>query len=96
MTELYFAYGSNMNKNRMIERGVKFDNLEGGVLVDYKLVFQEFIKENEVDNIFANVVPSKGDIVEGVVYEVKNIKKLDYYEYVPRDYLKKNKYKIKK
>lgn len=88
--EKYFAYGSNMNKDRMIKRGINFYGYKLGVLKNYKLVFQKFLKEEDLNNnIFANIVPCNGCDVEGVIYETNNIKDLDFYEYTPRDYKRK-------
>ena len=37
----YFAYGSNMNHRRMIDRGVDYSKSELGILTGYKLVINK-------------------------------------------------------
>ena len=37
----YFAYGSNMDQQRMISRGVIFSNMKSATLNDYELKFNK-------------------------------------------------------
>lgn len=87
----YFAYGSNMDKNQLKKRGVNFFDSFSGKLFNYKLVFQEFLLD-ENKNSYANIIFKKNSFVEGIVFEVdSSIKNLDSYECVPQDYFKKYK-----
>jgi len=74
---LYFCYGSNMNQKRIEARVgpvtfVTTYNLEG-----YALVFNA----GEYNN-FANIIQSKNDYCEGVIYEMtyEQLRKLDMFE----------------
>lgn len=84
----YFSYGSNLDTKRMIERGVVFTSREFGILKDYKLVFNKKSSKNNSKEGYANVVKSKGSIVEGGIYEVteESILLLDKYESFPKHY----------
>lgn len=87
----YYAYGSNMSEQRMLDRKITFFSRKFGILKDYKLVFNKISKSN--NNIsFANIVESIGDFVEGVIYEINeyDIKKLDKFEGYPVHYTRKN------
>ena len=80
-----------MNEKRLRKRGIKFYNKFAGKLLGYKLVFQEFL-EDENNNVYANIIPSEKAVVEGIIYLVDDtVKKLNKYECVPVDYLKKTK-----
>lgn len=85
---LYFAYGSNMNQERMTERGINFTSRKFSILKNYKLVFNKKAKSG--DFTFANVESSENDFVEGALYEFPNneIEKLDKYEGFPEHYYK--------
>ncbi len=86
MMVLYFAYGSNMNPERMRERGVKFKSFRPAKLKGYRLAF------NKACYTFpgygcANVEPDPNGVVEGVLYEVlEGLESLDSYEGYPRHY----------
>lgn len=87
----YYAYGSNMSEQRMLDRKITFFSRKFGILKDYRLVFNKISKSN--NNIsFANIVESIGDFVEGVIYEINeyDIKKLDKFEGYPLHYTRKN------
>ena len=86
----YFAYGSNLNSNRMLERGVTFTSRTFGILRDYKLVFNKLSSKN-INEGYANIIECKGSVVEGAIYEIENesILLLDKYEGVPRHYYRK-------
>lgn len=79
---LYFAYGSNLNMLQMKKRCADSIPVARVSLKDYKLVF----------NHFADIIESKGDIVQGAIYEVSenDIKNLDEYEEYPDLYTKIN------
>ena len=88
---LYFAYGSNMNQERLKERGVEFENPRSAILRDYILKFNKI--NSKVENAgYANIEASAGSIVEGILYEVTEdgLKSLDKYEGVGSgDYCRK-------
>jgi gamma-glutamylcyclotransferase (GGCT)/AIG2-like uncharacterized protein YtfP len=84
----YFAYGSNMNSARMLERVGKFSIIGRGVLSDFKLVFNKKA-HGKVGEAYANVMPSPGESVEGIVYQFDEIQKLDKHEGYPNHYDRK-------
>jgi hypothetical protein len=47
----YFAYGSNLNKKRMLERGVIVNNIIPAKLFNYELKFNKVSKQGAVANI---------------------------------------------
>ncbi|MDP3445487.1 MAG: gamma-glutamylcyclotransferase family protein [Ignavibacteria bacterium] len=63
----YFAYGSNMDKDRMKERKINFTSRQFAKLVGYKLVFNKKAKDGEF--AYANIIASESDFVEGALYE---------------------------
>ena len=79
----YLDYGSNMDQNRMIERGVSFYNSESANLHNYVLKFNKYSKKQ---GAVANIVYSLGSIVEGILYEIDNLNLLDKYEGYPNHY----------
>jgi gamma-glutamylcyclotransferase (GGCT)/AIG2-like uncharacterized protein YtfP len=85
----YFAYGSNLNLERLKSRGVTVYNSEQGILEDWRLVFN-LIDETLVGAGFANIEPCKGCKVEGLIYSISDssIANLDKFEDHPRDYMK--------
>lgn len=84
---LYFAYGSNVDSERMKGRSVNFESSEAAVLEDYELNFHKRSKKF-FDRGFANVSPAKGKHVEGVLYQLseEDILKLDKFEGCPLHY----------
>jgi gamma-glutamylcyclotransferase len=86
----YFAYGSNLDTKRMIERGVVFTSRQFGILKDYKLVFNKKSSKNNLKEGYANIVKSKGSIVEGGIYEIteESVLLLDKYESFPKHYIR--------
>ena len=84
----YFAYGSNLDTKRMIERGVVFTSRQFGILKDYKLVFNKKTSKNNSKEGYANIIKYKGSIVEGAIYEIteESISLLDKYEGYPTHY----------
>jgi len=84
----YFAYGSNLDTKRMIERGVVFTSRQFGILKDYKLVFNKKSSKNNFKEGYANIIKSKGSVVEGGIYEIteESISLLDKYEGYPTHY----------
>ena len=87
-SEYYFAYGSNMNPARVERRQMRYDRFHGGVLHDYRLAFNKrSVKYDGAAS--ANIVPSPGDVVEGVLYKLshpRQIEVMDPFEGYPVRY----------
>ena len=85
----YFAYGSNMNPDRVAER--KLDttgNPIPGVLHNFDLRFNK-ISRYRKGAASANIVPVFGGTVSGVLYRLsssQDIKSMDVFENSPEDY----------
>lgn len=91
MTELvhyYFAYGSNMNPERVARRKMDFHSAESGRLRHYRLAFNKrSVKYPGAAS--ANVVPVREAITEGVVYRLaapEQIEMMDPFEGYPVRY----------
>jgi len=82
----YFAYGSNMNKDRMLERVGYIPESIPGTLRGWQLVFNK--KAMDGTSGYANIVPDPAGEVQGVVYRVSegDIDALDRYEGYPNHY----------
>ena len=61
----YFAYGSNLSMDRTQQRTGSIRSARKACLKDYRLAFNKGGLGGEV---YANIVPSPGDVVWGVVY----------------------------
>lgn len=87
----YFAYGSNMNLDQMRERRVSYENSRRALLRDYKLGFTKTSKRYNAG--VADVVESRDDVVEGVLYEVteEGMATLDKFEGVNQNTYKRMK-----
>ncbi len=85
----YFAYGSNMDRDALQERGVTIYRAEPGLLHHWKLVFN-VIDDESPGSCFANIEPDRDAHVEGIIYTLDpvSIAVLDRYEDYPRDYAK--------
>jgi len=83
----YFAYGSNMDPNRMKERGINFSKREHAILEGWKLEFNKVSFKNPKEG-YANIVMNENSVVEGVLYEIpdSDLKTLDRYEGYPSHY----------
>ena len=83
----YFAYGSNMNPQRMKDRGVSYSTRLTANLKGYTLKFNKTAARNPKEG-YANIVPDKKQVVEGALYEITDddILKLDSYEGYPDNY----------
>ncbi len=57
----YYAYGSNMFQQRMLDRKITFFSRKFGILKNYKLVFNKISKSNN-NTSFPNIVESIGDL----------------------------------
>lgn len=85
---LYFAYGSNMNEDRMRKRKINYDDRERATLKGYVLKFNKVASRNDKEG-FANIEQKKDGIVEGILYYgilTKDFKKLDKLEGCPGNY----------
>lgn len=82
----YFAYGSNMDKDRMTDRKINFSSRLFARLDGHKLVFNKKAKDG--DFTYANIAVSDKEFVEGVLYEFPDddISKLDKAEGFPNHY----------
>lgn len=73
---LYFAYGSNLNREQMLRRCPEHRVVGLGVLRDYRWLITR--------RGYASVVPSPGDEVHGLLYKISpsDERELDIYEAV--------------
>lgn len=83
----YFAYGSNMNPQRMRGRNINYAERNPAILKGYTLKFNKVSFRNLHEG-FANIVPDAKEFVEGVLYDLSDtdIEKLDQYEGYPVHY----------
>ena len=84
----YFAYGSNMDPARVVDRGIRFTQISSAVLADYVLRFNKRSR-NQKGAGHANIVVELGGRVEGVLYQLESpneIEKMDVFEHVPTNY----------
>jgi cation transport regulator ChaC len=74
----YFAYGSNLSRQRMAERTGAIPQARPACLKDYRLAFNCRVGAS----VYANIVPSAGSLVWGVVYlcDFRAMIELDLYE----------------
>lgn len=88
MVARYFAYGSNMNPERVRERGIEFEHAAGARLEGFALAFDKTSRQHAGAG-HANVVVAPGRVVEGVLYWLRSneeISKMDRYESAPVNY----------
>ena len=87
----YFAYGSNMDPDRMKQRGINFSKREHAILEGWKLLFNKIASRNPNEG-YANIERGEGSIVEGILYEIQgsDVEKLDKYEGYPNHYERLN------
>lgn len=83
----YFAYGSNMNPERMKERGINYSQRKPATLKAWKLAFNK-VASKKPEEGYANIISDISSIVEGIFYEIEDsgIAKLDRYEGYPEHY----------
>jgi hypothetical protein len=84
----YFAYGSNMNPERVVQRGIEFEYVMGGYVRGYALRFDKKSRDF-VCGGHANIAYEVNGLVEGVVYQLSHadeILKMDPFESAPIDY----------
>ena len=87
MSVINFAYGRNMDFNKLKERGVLFEFIGLGILENYELKFNK-IALNKKGVGYANVVRSKDSKVEGLLFSIENIERLDKFEGFPNHHQK--------
>lgn len=88
MVAYYFAYGSNMNPDRVRRRRMLFDHHQAGTLHDFRLAFNKR-SVKFIGAASANVMMQKGAVTEGVVYRLEQadeITTMDPYEGYPLRY----------
>ncbi|MGB0635309.1 MAG: gamma-glutamylcyclotransferase family protein [Paracoccaceae bacterium] len=69
----YFGYGSNMSKKVMENvRNIHPKQSQSTILKNYKIIMN-MPGPNFVEPGFANIIPSKGDRVEGVLHEISDL-----------------------
>jgi len=88
LSEYYFAYGSNMDAERMAGRGLEVRRALAGQLAGMQLVFNKQAYDAP-HRSYANVAYCPKGVVEGVLYQlgqVDEIAKMDPFEGTPRLY----------
>ena len=84
----YFAYGSNMNSDRVAERCLRYDQVASARLNGFALRFNKRSRKLPVSGR-ANIVQKDGATVFGVLYRLEHpneIVKMDRFEHAPIDY----------
>ncbi len=87
-SNFYFAYGSNMNPQRMRDRKLQFVGVWGARAQDLALRFNK-VSAGHTGSAHANLVYARGTRAEGVLYELQDaeeIRKLDPFENAPINY----------
>ena len=81
--EMYFAFGSNMNPDRMRKRKAFFTERVGAKLSDYKISFT-FRRPDGCGS--CNIKPDKNSVVHGALYtlECGGLDRLDVFEKVSK------------
>ena len=88
MVDCYFAYGSNMNPQRMRERGMQFSAARGAKLSGLRLVFDKASKAHPQIG-HANLVYDPAATTQGVLYTLRDpveIDRMDPFEHAPINY----------
>ena len=90
MTINYFAYGSNMDPERMRSRNIQVISFQSAILDNHSLVFNK-IAWRKPDVGYANIIKSKGSFVQGILYRIEEtgLSELDEYEGCPIHYSRK-------
>ncbi len=86
----YFAYGSNMNPERVKARGLEYTRVLGGQLRGYELAFNKYSAKRE--GSAANITRRENAVTEGVLYllpEPEQIIAMDPFEGFPDHYTRK-------
>lgn len=90
---LYFAFGSNMSHDQMLERCPNSIKIGIGYLENYKIAFTTFSRSRE--SAVADIVQDAGNKVWGVIYKIPegDLTNLDRFEGHPNFY-KRNALKV--
>lgn len=83
----YFAYGSNMNPERVAARGLAVVSVTGAVLEGVSLAFNKRSRDHSAGH--ANIVYAPTGCVEGVLYGLRDadqIQRMDRFEKTPINY----------
>lgn len=78
MSQLYFAFGSNMSSATLRERGVYAEAAGPALLRDHRLAFT--LPSVRWTGRAADVLPAEGDEVWGVLWDLSDPNALDPYE----------------
>lgn len=84
----YFAFGSNMNPQRVRDRGLEFARVCGARLAGFDLVFDKRAADHPGCG-HANIAWAPERVVEGVLYELvdeQQILRMDPFERAPVNY----------
>lgn len=89
---MYFAYGSNMDTNELMDRSMRFSQRRHAVLRGYDLRFNKIATNGQKGEGKGNVVKIDNEVVEGALYDIfdSDIKRLDVKEGYPDHYDKIN------
>ncbi len=84
-TVWHFAYGSNMNRAQMLSRAGKILEEHNASLPNFEVRFNKKVRGGTAG---ANIQPSPGNTVHGVLYKLEEgaLRSLDRYEGVPDHY----------
>ena len=88
MADFYFAYGSNMNPQRVAARGLRFERVCGATLRGVALAFDKQSRAHPASG-HANLTFNRQALVEGVLYQlhgVDEIVHMDAFEASPINY----------
>jgi gamma-glutamylcyclotransferase len=83
----YFAYGSNMDPERLRTRGIRYLQRRHANLKGYRLEFNKVASRDPKEG-YANIVAYENGFVEGVFYDIEDsdLEKLDRHEGYPDHY----------
>ncbi len=85
----YFAYGSNMDRNQIVERCPNVIKIEIGLISNYRI---DFTRKSITRNCgVADILESQDDVVWGIIYNItdEDFISLDRFEGYPKYYKKK-------
>jgi cation transport regulator ChaC len=88
MVRHYFAYGSNMNPERVTARGLRFDQVRGAILHGVRLTFDKQSRAHRGSG-HATLTCDRRARVGGVLYRLATdgeIERMDPYEAAPINY----------
>ncbi len=82
----YFAYGSNLNKQQMLQQCPGVKPKYQAILPNYRLIFTGWSREWKGGT--ASIKPVRGEKVNGAIYEISesDLRRLDRFEDYPTTY----------